>query len=47
MDATRQQAKDVICTIIAAGGGELHKKVALFKAFYYAHLFYWQEQGEA
>ena len=47
MSDARQEAKDVICTIIAAAGGELHKKVALFKAFYYAHLFYWQEQNEA
>ncbi|KAL8814469.1 MAG: hypothetical protein Q9191_008546 [Dirinaria sp. TL-2023a] len=47
MDDTRQQAKELVCTIIAVTGGELHKKVALFKAFYYAHLFYWQEHQEA
>lgn len=40
-----EDAKQVICTILAAAGGEFHKKVALYKAFYYAHLFYWQENA--
>lgn len=43
MSEPREQAKDVICQILAAAGGELKKKTALYKAFYYAHLYYWQE----
>jgi hypothetical protein len=43
MHSLDHQAKEVICQIIAAAGGELHRKVALFKAFYYAHLYYWSE----
>lgn len=43
MIEVKEQAKDVICRIIAAAGGELNKKVALYKVFYYAHLYYWQE----
>jgi hypothetical protein len=39
---TRQQAKQVICDIIAAGGGRLVGKVRLYKAFYASHLFYWE-----
>ncbi len=41
----RQSAKDakrVICEIIAAFGGQLPGKLRLYKAFYYAHLYYWQ-----
>jgi hypothetical protein len=37
-----QAAKDLICQIIAAAGGRLEGKLRLYKAFYYAHLFYWQ-----
>jgi uncharacterized phage-associated protein len=37
------KAKDVIIEIIAVADGEFHSKVALYKAFYYAHLFYWRE----
>lgn len=43
MSDHKEQAKEVICLILAAAGGELKKKVALYKAFYYAHLYYWQE----
>ena len=32
----------MICDIIAAAGGKLVGKVRLHKAFYYAHLYYWQ-----
>ena len=38
----REQAKTLICDIIAAAGGKLVGKVRLHKAFYYAHLYYWQ-----
>ncbi len=43
MSDQKEQAKEVICLILAAAGGELKKKVALYKAFYYAHLYYWRE----
>src|SRR5262245_40446624 len=33
-----QDAKEVICQIIAAAGGRLEGKLRLYKAFYYAHL---------
>ena len=42
MTDSREQAKDVLCQILVAAGGELKKKVALYKAFYFAHLYYWQ-----
>jgi hypothetical protein len=45
MNATKEDAKQVICTILAAACGELHKKALLDKAFYTAHLFYWQESA--
>jgi hypothetical protein len=35
-------AEIVICQIIAAAGGRLEGKLRLYKAFYYAHLFYWK-----
>lgn len=35
-------ARDVICKIVAAAGGRLEGRLRLYKAFYYAHLFYWQ-----
>jgi hypothetical protein len=38
-----ENAKQVICQIIAAAGGRLEGKLRLFKAFYFAHLFYWQQ----
>ncbi len=38
----REQAKTLICDIIAAAGGKLVGKVRLHTAFYYAHLYYWQ-----
>jgi uncharacterized phage-associated protein len=37
-DATR--AKQVIAEIVRCAGGELTGKLKLFKAFYFAHLFY-------
>jgi hypothetical protein len=42
MQDQREQAKQVICEIVAAAGGKLVGKVRLHKAFYYAHLYYWQ-----
>ena len=42
MKSAREQAKTLICDIIAAAGGKLVGKVRLHKAFYYAHLYYWQ-----
>ena len=42
MITQREQAKLLICEIIAAAGGKLVGKVRLHKAFYYAHLYYWQ-----
>jgi hypothetical protein len=42
MSVPRDQAKQLICEIIAASGGRLVGKVRLHKAFYYAHLYYWQ-----
>lgn len=40
---SKEEAKRVILKIIAIAGGKLRKKVALYKAFYYAHLWYWKE----
>lgn len=37
-----EAAKEVICEIIAASGGRLAGKVRLYKAFYFAHLYYWE-----
>lgn len=42
MNNTKEQAKDVLCMILLAAGGTLKKKVALYKAFYLAHLYFWQ-----
>ena len=42
MQSGREQAKQLICDIIGAAGGRLVGKVRLHKAFYYAHLYYWQ-----
>lgn len=42
MRDSREQAKQVLCLILAAAGGKLNKKVALYKAFYFAHLYYWK-----
>ncbi len=38
-----ERAKEVICLIVAAAGGRLEGKLRLFKAFYFAHLFYWKK----
>lgn len=43
MSPERESAKEVICLIIAAAGGRLEGKLRLFKAFYYAHLFFWKK----
>jgi hypothetical protein len=42
MSVDDEKAKQVICQIIAAAGGRLEGKLRLFKAFYFAHLYYWQ-----
>jgi hypothetical protein len=36
-------AIEVIKVIIKAAGGEFNGKVRLYKAFYFAHLYYWQD----
>jgi hypothetical protein len=36
-----EAAKQVICDIIAASGGKIYGKLRLYKAFYFAHLYYW------
>jgi len=41
-DQSTCQVSDVICQIVAAAGGRLEGKLRLYKAFYFAHLFYWQ-----
>jgi hypothetical protein len=38
----RDRAKQVICAIIDAAGGRVNGKLRLYKAFYYAHLIYFQ-----
>lgn len=38
-------AEDVIVELVRAAGGTLHGKTRLFKAFYLAHLFFWQREG--
>ena len=38
----REQAKTLICDIIAAAGGKLVGRVRFHKAFCYAHRYYWQ-----
>lgn len=38
-----QEAKDVVCALIAAAGGTLRGKVRLYKGFYHAHLIHWQQ----
>lgn len=37
-----EAVSEVICQIVAAAGGRLEGRLRLYKAFYYAHLFYWQ-----
>ncbi len=41
--SARDDAKKVICDIVAASGGRLEGRVRLYKAFYFAHLFFWEE----
>jgi hypothetical protein len=42
MSGEAEAAKDVICQIIAVAGGRLDGRLRLYKAFYYAHLFFWK-----
>jgi len=42
MSDSREAAKQVICEIIAASHGQLEGKLRLYKAFYYAHLYFWR-----
>lgn len=42
MPETSEQAKQVILEIIATSGGRLAGKTRLYKAFYLAHLYYWE-----
>ena len=39
-------AKQVICAIVEAAGGKLEGQVRLYKAFYYAHLYCWENAAE-
>lgn len=39
------KAKRVILEIIAAAGGEFSGKTRLYKAFWYAHLYFWEEEA--
>ena|SRR5438132_3692502 len=43
MSDEKTTAKELICQILAAAGGRLEGRLRLYKAFYYAHLFYWQK----
>ena len=38
-----ESAKQVICEIIQANGNQFPGKTRLFKAFYFAHLYYWRD----
>jgi len=40
---SREEAKRIILAIIALAGGRFDSKTALFKAFYAAHLYYWND----
>ncbi len=42
MSDTSCDAKRVLCQIVQAAGGRLAGTVRLYKAFYFAHLYYWQ-----
>lgn len=39
----RELAKRVLIEILHAGGGKIEGRVRLYKAFYVAHLYFWQE----
>lgn len=39
-------AKRIICELIAAAGGVFCGTVRLNKAFYFAHLYYWRDEGD-
>ncbi len=41
----RERAKEVIRAILHAAGGRLESKIRLYKAFYKAHLNYWERTG--
>ena len=43
MSPDKDAAKRVICQILAASGGKLAGKTRLYKAFYFAHLYYWRD----
>ncbi len=42
-EKSQMDAIGVLKTIIEASGGEFQGKVRLYKAFYFAHLFYWRD----
>lgn len=42
MKNEREQAKNLICDIIEMEGGNIAGLTRLYKAFYYAHLYYWE-----
>ena len=39
----REKAKLLLCAIIQAAGGYFNGKTRLYKAFYFAHLFYFRD----
>ena len=45
MDDTSEQAKKVLTEIVHAAGGRLSGTVRLYKAFYFAHLYYWRRKN--
>jgi hypothetical protein len=47
MADSREIAKQVICEIIAVSGGRLTGKLRLYKAFYFAHLYFWENNKGA
>ncbi len=45
MRPDKDAAKQVVCQILAASGGKLVGKTRLYKAFYFAHLYYWRDNS--
>jgi hypothetical protein len=51
MEATKhrdaeQEARDIVLMIVRAAGGVFQRKTNLYKAFYFAHLYYYKETGD-
>jgi hypothetical protein len=43
---TKQAAKEIILDILQLAGGSFDGKTRLFKVFYFAHLYYWRDNGQ-